>query len=108
MGYVGNIMGFLFYALVFIAAISSSFSLLEVITSFKVDQNVEKGKAPGRKKYAILVAVIIFVFCLPTALDGLGAGTNGGATIGSPADILGMHWAEAGDISNLPTAPITM
>ena len=99
MGYVGNIMGFLFYALVFIAAISSSFSLLEVITSFKVDQNVEKGKAPGRKKYAILVAVIIFVFCLPTALDGLGAGTNGGATIGSPADILGMHWAEAGDIS---------
>ena len=99
MGYVGNIMGFLFYALVFIAAISSSFSLLEVITSFKVDQNVEKGKAPGRKKYAIITAILIFVFCLPTALDGLGAGTNGGATIGSPADILGMHWAEAGDIS---------
>ena len=35
MGYIGNIMGFLFYALVFIAAISSSMSLLEVITSFK-------------------------------------------------------------------------
>ena len=99
MGYIGNIMGFLFYALVFIAAISSSFSLLEVITSFKVDQNVEQGKAPGRKKYAILAACIIFVFCLPTCLDGLGAGTNGGATIGNPADVLGMHWAEAGDIS---------
>ena len=99
MGYVGNIMGFLFYSLVFIAAISSSFSLLEVITSFKVDHNVEQGKAPGRKKYAILAACIIFVFCLPTCLDGLGAGTNGGATIGNPADVLGMHWAEAGDIS---------
>ena len=99
MGYVGNIMGFLFYSLVFIAAISSSFSLLEVITSFKVDQNVAEGKAPGRKKYAILAACIIFVFCLPTCLDGLGAGTNGGATIGNPADVLGMHWAEAGDIS---------
>ena len=99
MGYIGNIMGFLFYSLVFIAAISSSFSLLEVITSFKVDQNVEQGKAPGRKKYAILAACIIFVFCLPTCLDGLGAGTNGGATIGNPADVLGMHWAEAGDIS---------
>ena len=99
MGYIGNIMGFLFYALVFIAAISSSMSLLEVITSFKVDQNIEQGKAPGRKKYAILAAVIIFVFCLPTCLDGLGAGTNGGATIGNPADVLGMHWAEAGDIS---------
>ena len=99
MGYVGNIMGFLFYALVFIAAISSSMSLLEVITSFKVDQNVEQGKAPGRKKYAIIVAILIFVFCLPTALDGLGSGTNGGATIGNPADVLGMHWAEAGDIT---------
>ena len=99
MGYVGNIMGFLFYSLVFIAAISSSFSLLEVITSYKVDQNVEQGKAPGRKKYAIICAVIIFVFCLPTCLDGLGAGTNGGAAIGNPADILGMHWAEAGDIT---------
>ena len=99
MGYIGNIMGFLFYALVFIAAISSSMSLLEVITSFKVDQNVEQGKAPGRKKYAIIVAILIFVFCLPTALDGLGSGTNGGATIGNPADVLGMHWAEAGDIT---------
>ena len=99
MGYIGNIMGFLFYSLVFIAAISSSFSLLEVITSFKVDHNVEQGKAPGRKKYAILAACIIFVFCLPTCLDGLGAGTNGGAAIGGPADVLGMHWAEAGDIS---------
>ena len=99
MGYIGNIMGFLFYSLVFIAAISSSFSLLEVITSFKVDHNVEQGKAPGRKKYAILAACIIFVFCLPTCLDGLGAGTNGGAAIGNPADVLGMHWAEAGDIS---------
>ena len=99
MGYVGNIMGFLFYALVFIAAISSSMSLLEVITSFKVDQNVEQGKAPGRKKYAIIVAILVFVFCLPTALDGLGSGTNGGATIGNPADVLGMHWAEAGDIT---------
>ena len=99
MGYIGNIMGFLFYSLVFIAAISSSMSLLEVITSFKVDQNIEQGKAPGRKKYAIFAACIIFVFCLPTCLDGLGAGTNGGATIGNPADVLGMHWAEAGDIS---------
>ena len=99
MGYVGNIMGFLFYALVFIAAISSSLSLLEVITSFKVDQNVEQGKAPGRKKSAIIVAILVFVFCLPTALDGLGSGTNGGATIGNPADVLGMHWAEAGDIT---------
>ena len=88
MGYIGNIMGFLFYTLVFIAAISSSMSLLEVITSFKVDQNVAEGKAPGRKKYAIIAAVIIFVFCLPTCLDGLGNGLANGAAIGTPAEIL--------------------
>ena len=90
MGFVGNIMGFLFYALVFVAAISSSMSLLEVITSFKVDQNIEKGKAPGRKKYAIIVAILIFVFCLPVALDGLGSGVDGGAMIDYPAAILGI------------------
>ena len=90
MGYIGNIMGFLFYALVFIAAISSSMSLLEVITSFKVDQNVEQGKAPGRKKYAIIAALLVFVFCLPVALDGLGSGVAGGATIDYPAAMLGI------------------
>ena len=91
MGYIGNIMGFLFYALVFIAAISSSMSLLEVITSFKVDQNVEQGKAPGRKKYAIIAAVLVFVFALPVALDGLGSGVAGGATIDYPAAMLGIE-----------------
>ncbi len=99
MGYVGNIMGFLFYTLVFIAAITSSISLLEVLTAYKVDKNVEQGKAPGRKKYAIIMAVIIFVFCLPTCLDGLGAGVNDGAAIGTPAEILGMEWDEAGAIT---------
>ena len=91
MGYIGNIMGFLFYSLVFIAAISSSMSLLEVITSFKVDQNIEAGKAPGRKKYAVIVAIIVFVFCLPTCLDGLGSGLAGGAAIPYPAELLGIE-----------------
>ena len=80
----------LLYALVFIAAISSSMSLLEVITSFKVDQNVEQGKAPGRKKYAIIAAILVFVFALPVALDGLGSGVAGGATIDYPAAMLGI------------------
>ena len=108
MGYVGNIMGFLFYALVFIAAISSSFSLLEVITSFKVDQNVEKGKAPGRKKYAILVAVIIFVFCLPTALT-VWAPAPTAAQPSAARQIFSACTGQRPAISaNLPTAPITM
>ena len=88
-GFIGNLMGFLFYFLVFIAAISSSMSLLEAITAARVDANVEKGKAPGRKKTAVIFAVIIFVFCLPTALDGLGSGIAGGATVASPVELFG-------------------
>ena len=90
MGGIGNLMGFLFYFLVFIAAISSSMSLLEAITAARVDANVEKGKAPKRGKTAIIFALIIFVFCLPTALDALGTGTANGAPIAYPAELLGI------------------
>ena len=89
-GFIGNLMGFLFYFLVFIAAISSSMSLLEAITSARVDSNVEKGKAPGRKKTALVFALIVLVFCIPTALDGLGSGTAGGATLPIPAELFGV------------------
>ncbi len=90
-GFIGNLMGFMFYFLVFIAAISSSMSLLEAVTSARVDANVEKGKAPNRKKTALVFAIIIFLFCLPTALDGLGSGVAGGATIPYPAEMLGIE-----------------
>ena len=89
-GFIGNLMGFLFYFLVFIAAISSSMSLLEAITAARVDANVEKGKAPKRAATAIVFALIVMVFCLPTALDGLGANVAGGATMDSPAAMLGV------------------
>ena len=96
-GFIGNLMGFLFYFLVFIAAISSSMSLLEAITAARVDANVEKGKAPKRGQTAIVFAIIIFVFCLPTALDALGTGTANGAPIAYPAELLGIetqNWSD--------------
>ena len=88
-GFIGNLMGFLFYFLVFIAAISSSMSLLEAITAARIDSNTEKGKSPGRRRTAIIFAIIIFVFCLPTALDGLGSGITGGASLASPVELFG-------------------
>ncbi len=90
-GFIGNLMGFLFYFLVFIAAISSSMSLLEAITATKMDANIAKGKAPKRKITAIVFSVIILVFCLPTALDGIGMGTANGAAIPTPAELLGIE-----------------
>ena len=89
-GFIGNLMGFLFYFLVFIAAISSSMSLLEAISSAKIDANVEKGKAPNRKKSAIMFSVLVLIFALPVALDGIGAGQAGGAVLPTPAELLGM------------------
>ena len=90
-GFIGNLMGFLFYFLVFIAAISSSMSLLEAISSAKIDADVEKGKVPNRKKAAIVFSIIILIFCLPVALDGIGAGLAGGAAMPTPAELLGIE-----------------
>ena len=95
-GFIGNLMGFLFYFLVFIAAISSSMSLLEAISSAKIDANVEKGKAPNRKKAAIMFSVLVLIFALPVALDGIGAGQAGGAVLPTPAELFGMTDAVKG------------
>ena len=91
MGGIGNLMGFMFYFLVFIAAISSSMSLLEAITSAKVDSNVAKGEAPNRKAATLLFAFIILIFCIPTALDGLGSSIAGGAEMNAPCAMLGIE-----------------
>ena len=93
-GFIGNLMGFLFYFLVLIAAITSSISILEVCTAFVVDKNMEKGrggKDGGRKKAAIIFAVVIFIFGMPVALDGLGTGVAGGALVPTPAELLGLE-----------------
>ena len=89
-GFIGDLMGFLFYFLVFIAAISSSMSLLEALTSSRVDRNVEAGKAPGRRKIVIIFAILVAIFALPNALDGIGAGVAGNATLATPAELFGM------------------
>ena len=98
-GFIGNLMGFLFYFLVFIAAISSSMSLLEALTSSRIDANVEKGKAPNRKAVVLVFCILVAIFALPNALDGIGAGKSGGATIGTPAEVFGIQWKDAGDIT---------
>jgi len=91
MGKIGNLIGFLFYSLVFIAAISSSISLLEVCTSFKVDKNIAEGKAPGRRRASLVFTVCIFIIGSLVAMDGLGSGTGAGAWINPPAGMFGIE-----------------
>ncbi len=90
-GFIGNLMGFLFYFLVWIAAISSSMSLLEAITATKMDSDIAKGKAPKRRLTALVFSIIILVFCLPTALDGIGMGVANGAVLPTPAELFGIE-----------------
>ena len=86
-GFTGNLMGFLFFFLVFIAAITSSIGLLEVLTSWVVDTQMEKGKEPSRKRASMLFAAGILLLGLPVCLDALG---SGGATIPAPYELFGL------------------
>ena len=89
-GTIGNVMGFLFYFLVLIAAITSSISLLEVCCAFLIDKRIDQGKDPARKKMTVIMAVIAFIVGLPTALDGLGTNIAGGAWMNNPAEMFGL------------------
>jgi NSS family neurotransmitter:Na+ symporter len=89
-GFMGNFFGALFYFLVFIAAVTSSISLLEVCTAYFIDKRVGKGLEPDRKKITLIVGLTIFFLGFPVAMDGLGAGVAGGAMIDIPATLFGM------------------
>ena len=72
MGKFGPIFGFIFYMLVFIAAITSSIALLEAICSTVMDKRAEKGKPMNRKSVVNLIGLIVCLEGVFVALDGLG------------------------------------
>ena len=92
-GMIGNIIGFLFYFLVFIAAITSSISLLEACSATVIDKQIAKGKTPRRKTAAGIFTLCIFVLGLPIALDALG---SGGALVKAPYELMGIEAGGAG------------
>lgn len=61
---LGNFFGFIFFMLVFFAAISSSISLLEVVCAYFIDTRKMK-----RKNATILVTLLIFLGGIPVALS---------------------------------------
>ena len=90
MGSVGNFIGFIFYLLVLIAALTSSISMLELCTAYAVDKQLDKGLTPKRAKHTASVAALVFVAGSLVALDGLGAGVAGGAAVETPATLFGL------------------
>ena len=73
MGAVGPFFGFLMYFLVFIAAITSSISLLEGTVAVVMDRYIEKGKKFNRKTITTVMGITIAVTASPVSMDGLGA-----------------------------------
>lgn len=73
MGKVGPFFGFLMYALVFIAAITSSISLLEGTCAVVMDKFIEKGKKVNRKAIVTVMGITIMITATLVSLDGLGA-----------------------------------
>ena len=73
MGAIGPLFGFVFYTLVFIAAITSAISLVEVVTAYFIDRAQAQGKPDNRGKYTIITCLGIFVLAAIVAADGLGS-----------------------------------
>ena len=73
MGAVGPFFGFLMYLLVFIAAITSSISLLEGTVAVVMDRYIEKGKKFNRKTITTIMGITIAVTASLVSMDGLGA-----------------------------------
>ncbi len=73
MGSVGALFGIVFYALVVLAAITSSISLLEVIVTHFCDSARTRGKGNKRKVYTVLAGLAVSVLMALVCLDGLGS-----------------------------------
>ena len=74
MGWIGNVVGFLFYVLVIFAGISSCISLMEVSAAHLIDSSAEKGKPMSRKAAVAIITAIMLVLAVPVCLDQLGMG----------------------------------
>lgn len=103
MGAAGPVFGFLFYLLVFIAAITSSISLLEAVCSAVMDRAIAKGKPVRRRLTAICVGIFIALEGSFVAIDNLGEG-------GLPHVLKQSTWLDTFDLFSeglfMPTASL--
>ena len=73
MGGLGALFGILFYALVVLAAVTSSISLMEVIVTHFTDVARQKGKGNKRKSYTVFAGLAVSVLMVLVCVDGLGS-----------------------------------
>ncbi len=76
MGKAGPIFGFIFYLLVFIAALSSSIGMMEGGVAAMIDSRLRKGKSSGRFGMVILAIITTSIGAFLVAYDQLGGNTG--------------------------------
>ena len=72
----GKIFGFLFWLLVFFAALSSSIGMMEGGISALMDHRIRKGKPAGRGHVTILITLTTLLGSILVALDQLGGNSS--------------------------------
>lgn len=73
MGTSGPIFGFIFFVLVFFAALTSSIGMMEGAVSAMLDAQIRKGKAPSRLKMSLIFAIVPLLGSTLVSADGLGS-----------------------------------
>lgn len=90
MGSVGNFIGFLFYLLVLIAALTSSISMLELCTAYAVDKQLDQGPhAQTRQAHGQRCGARVRGGLARRARRA-GRGVSGGAAVETPATLFGL------------------
>lgn len=89
MGSMGPFFGFIFYILVFIAAITSSISLMEVAVSAMIDVSERRGYKANRKKITQIMGIVVSVMAVFVSIDALGEG---------PLPHIGFIWLDFFDL----------
>lgn len=74
MGAMGPVFGFILYTLVFIAAITSSISLMEVAVSAIIDVSEKRGRSANRRKITVTMGIIVTLMAIWVSVDALGEG----------------------------------
>lgn len=73
MGAAGPIFGFIFYLLVFFAALSSSIGMMEGGISAMMDAQQKKGKKPNRVVLTLVMGLVALIGSTIVSADGLGS-----------------------------------
>lgn len=73
LGGVGSIFGFVFYLLVFFAALTSSIGMMEGAVSALLDSQIKKGKQPNRIKASLIYSIVPLIGSTLVSADGLGS-----------------------------------